>query len=56
MKYGVREYWIVNPEKRKILVYVKGEEDIDVESYTFGDKIKAAIFEDLEIDFKEFNL
>jgi len=56
MKYGVREYWIVNPDTRKILVYIKDKEIFQNDAYTFEDKIKVSIFEDLEIDFKNLNL
>lgn len=52
MKYGVKEYWIINPETKNILVYINGEE-IKTYSFTFDDKIKASIFENFEIDFKE---
>lgn len=48
---GVREYWIVDPKKEIVIVY-----DFDgetMEEYTFADKIKVAIYRDLEIDFSE---
>ena len=48
---GVREYWIVDPMKNRIMVY-SFEEDI-MEEYTFSDKVKVSIYEDLEIDFSE---
>ncbi len=53
-KYGVKEYWIVNPMKKNILVYTltsNGYNEPDV--YTFDDKIKVSIFENLEIDFND---
>lgn len=56
---GVREYWIVDPRDRKILVYyLKNEhiEDFTVKQYTFQDKIKVNIYEDFWIDFREMNL
>jgi Uma2 family endonuclease len=53
---GVREYWIVNQEKKIILVYHLGQENFEVSHYTFGDNIKAGIFEDLSINFKELDL
>ncbi len=46
---GVREYWIVDPEKNRIMVY--GFEHDTGAEYTFADKVKAGIQEDLEIDF-----
>ncbi len=51
---GVREYWIADPEKNSIMVYHFEEETM--EAYTFSDKVKAGIFEDLEIDFAEINM
>ena len=47
---GVREYWIVDPEKQRIIVY--DLEHDDVEEYTFEDKIKVRIYDELWIDFK----
>ena len=49
---GVREYWIVDPIKNRIFVY-NFENEAIVNEYTFGDKVKAGIYEDLEIDFSE---
>jgi Uma2 family endonuclease len=46
---GVREYWIVDPRDKSILVY--DFENIDMGKYTFADKVKVNIYEDLEIDF-----
>lgn len=48
---GVREYWIVDSVKNRIIVY--NFETEDVLEYTFADKVKAGIYEDLEIDFTE---
>lgn len=48
---GVREYWIVDPENNRIMAY-DFEHDTVVE-YTFSDKVKAGIYEDLEIDFAQ---
>ena len=52
-KYGVREYWIVNPESGKIFAHTDGLKE--VAEYSFDDKIKVGIFdeEDFYIDFKE---
>lgn len=50
--YGVREYWIVNPDKQIITVYFFGE-DPNPTNYTFDDKIKVNIYDDLYIDFSE---
>ncbi|MCL2775291.1 MAG: Uma2 family endonuclease [Oscillospiraceae bacterium] len=57
MKYGVKEYWIVNPMTKKIFVYIKGKKEVTVNTYTFDDKIKVGIFEDdFSIDFKELRI
>ena len=47
---GVREYWIVDPDKQRIIVY--DLEHDDVEEYTFEDKVKVRIYDELWIDFK----
>jgi len=57
-KYKVKEYWIVNQTKKNVLVYKLDESERygmpDI--YTFEDKIKVGIYNDLEIDFNYFNL
>ena len=52
---GVREYWIVNPIKQTIFVYHLEETKFEVNSYTFQDKIKVNIYDDLWIDFQEIS-
>lgn len=51
---GVREYWIVDPEKNRIIVYLF--ESDDAQEYTFLDSVKAGIYEDLTIDFRSINI
>ena len=46
---GVREYWIVDPEKDRILVY--NFESENTGDYTFSDSVKAGIYEDFYINF-----
>lgn len=48
---GVREYWIVDPEKKQIIAYDFINDDMT--SYTFADSVKVGIYEDLVIDFAE---
>ena len=51
-KYKVKEYWIVNPMKKNILVYTLTESGYNQpDLYTFNDKKKVNIFNNLEIDF-----
>ena len=51
---GVCEYWIVNPIEQTVLVYHL-EEKVRVIAYTFQDKVKVNIYEDLYIDFADIS-
>ena len=51
-KAGVREYWIVDPDTKKITVYHLEKSETS-EQYTFTDKIQVGIYEDFVIDFAE---
>ena len=57
-KYKVKEYWIVNPMKKNILIYKLDEKERygmpDI--YTFEDKVPVGIYDDLEIDFNSIIL
>lgn len=44
---GVREYWIVDPDKQTVMVY--GFENDAVEQYRFGEEIPAGIYDGLSI-------
>lgn len=46
---GVREYWIVDPDKNRITVYDFESENTG--DYTFADSVKAGIYEDFYISF-----
>mgnify|MGYP000848159549 FL=1 len=50
--YGVREYWIVDPNRRTIAVNYFEEDMVSI-PYTFSSTVKVNIYEDLYIDFKE---
>ena len=57
IKYGVKEYWIVNPMTKQITVYIKEKKkSLKVYTYSFNDKININIFDDFEIDFKELQI
>ena len=62
---GVREYWIVDPVQKSVYVYFLEQDSFKVVSYTFQDRFRVVsytfqdsinvnIYEDLWIDFKEF--
>lgn len=51
---GVREYWIVDPMKQQITVY--NFEHDTFEEYSFSNKVKTGIYEDLEIDFSSIDI
>lgn len=56
-QFKVREYWIVNPINKSILVYTLSENGYEMPNiYTFNDKVKVNIYENLEIDFPTLNL
>ncbi|AFK94368.1 MULTISPECIES: Uma2 family endonuclease [Thermoanaerobacterium] len=54
-KYGVKEYWIVEPEEKIISVFTLQNNNRygRPESYAVDNKIKVSIFEDLVIDLKD---
>ena len=54
MDAGVREYWIVDPQKASVYVYHLEETKFETTAYTFRDRIKANIYDDLWIDFHDF--
>ncbi|MCD7709372.1 MAG: Uma2 family endonuclease [Clostridiales bacterium] len=55
---GVREYWVIDPERGTLVAY-RAIEDTDGGSkaeyteYAFDDTVPVGIYPDLEIDFKE---
>lgn len=52
---GVREYWIVDPQNNEIHVYSMESGAFATKTYSFRDTIKAGIFDDLSIDFSDFD-
>lgn len=51
---GVREYWIVDPDKNRIIVY--NFESEDTGEYSFSDSVMAGIYPDLSIDFSQLSI
>lgn len=48
---GVREYWIVDKQKNRVIVYHFDKDDM--KEYTFSDSVKAEIYMDFAIDFSK---
>ena len=53
---GVKEYWIVDPDRNRIFVYFLENAKFEVATYTLQDKIKVNIYDELCIDFKDLGL
>lgn len=51
---GVREYWIVDPDKDRIMVW--NFESEDTAEYSLTDSVKAGIYKDFMINFGELNI
>lgn len=52
---GVREYWIVDPEQERVMVYPLENKDFTVQTWTFKDSVPVGICEGFAIDFKELS-
>ncbi len=48
----VREYWIINPSKKAVMVY-DFEYELDTKLYSFDDTIPVCIYQDLKIDIAD---
>ena len=47
---------VVDPRNRKVLVYHLEQDDVKADSYTFQDKIKVNIYDDLWISLQELGI
>lgn len=56
MAAGVREYWIVNPLNQSVYVYQLEKNQFETTAYSFQDKIKVGIYDDLYIDFDDISM
>ena len=53
-KYGVKEYWVVDPDARRVWVMALGNEGFDeVGSYSAGDVLTSPTLEGLTIDLDD---
>lgn len=53
-KYGVLEYWIINPDRKTIQVFLHNGKEYDKPVYYKGDEsIRAVVLEGFEISLKE---
>lgn len=52
---GVKEYWLVDPVKNRIIVYDFENHD-DISLYTFRDSVKSGVIRGLTIDFSDLKL
>lgn len=50
---GVREYWIVDPQKEMVTIYKAEQWDLPV-CHSFSERIQVGIYNDLYLDFIEF--
>ena len=51
---GVREYWIVDPDKSRVIVYTF--ESDSIEEYSFTDNIPSGIYPGFTINLSKLNL
>lgn len=51
---GVREYWLVDPDKNRILVYYFEKDNTG--DFSFADTVQVGIYEDFSIDFSKLNI
>ena len=53
MDAGVKEYWMVDPDEKRIMVYLYEDPDV-VHMYTFEDEVPVGIFDGkCKINFAE---
>jgi Uma2 family endonuclease len=51
---GVREYWIVDPDKKRIIIW--NFENDNNEEFSFSDSVKSVIYPDLSINFNQIEI
>ena len=53
LKTGVREYWIVDPDRETVTIYEADRWDVP-SCHSFSEQIQTGIYKDLYLDFTEF--
>lgn len=53
---GVREYWIVDPMCKRVIVYQLEESRFEMDTFSFKDNVKVNLYHDLYIDFSNLEL
>ncbi|MCL2815012.1 MAG: Uma2 family endonuclease [Oscillospiraceae bacterium] len=55
INYNVKEYWLIDPVKNKIIVYVNDDakSNAGINEYTFYDTVESNVFPNLSINFIE---
>jgi Uma2 family endonuclease len=51
---GVREYWIVDPDKKRIIIW--DFENDNNEEFSFSDSVTSVIYPELSIDFSQIEI
>jgi len=50
---GVREYWVISPDEKKVITYILENGRYSIKIYTEKDTARVHILEDFEIDLSE---
>lgn len=53
---SVKEYWIVDPLEKRVIVYHLEKDQFKMRPYTFQNTVSSCIFSGLRIDFSEFDI
>jgi len=57
MNFGVKEYWVVDPMKQKIMVFTQSDDgSLSTYNYTFDDTLMSELYDGLHIDFHKFTI
>jgi Uma2 family endonuclease len=54
LRFGVKEYWIINPLKNHTLVYRNNNGSSSVDNYSFDEVVETGLFEGLRIDLQGY--